>query len=344
MMLYRLVIFFILLIPFFSLANSQVLNVYNWEGYMPESLVQQFEKETGIRVHYIEFNSDEVLYAKLKADPKIPFDIIVPTSYYVQRMIREGMLKKLDKHALTNLKYINPALLNKAYDPQNQYSIPYVWGATGIVVNDRYHNPKDFTDWQDFWKPQYKNQLLMLNDMREVFGMALMSMGHSFNDKNPVHIKAAYEKLKKLLPNIKLFNSDAQDNIYIDEDATLGMGWNGDIHLVQEENPNVKFIFPKTKFAVWLDCLAIPKNAPHYQNAIRFIQFVMRPKIAEEIALYNGYSSPNLAAIKMMPKALQNNTQLNPTPKMLKRAVFEADVGDANKIYEKYWELLQLGG
>jgi len=334
----------LLLTPYFAVASDNVLNVYNWSSYLPKSLITQFEQQTGIHVNYMEFDSDETLYAKLKADPHIGFDIIVPSSYYVQRMIQQNMLRKLDKRSLTHIKYINPALLNKKYDPGNQYSIPYTWGITGIVVNDKYHNPKDFTRWQDFWNPKYKNQLLILNDMRETFGMALMSMGYSFNDKNPEHIKAAYQKLRQLLPNIKLFNSDAEDNIYIDKDATLGMGWNGDIHLVQKESPHIKFIFPKPKFAVWIDCLAIPKYAPHYKNAIKFIQFLTQPKVAKEIALYIGYSSPNLAAIKMMPKKIRDNTMLNPTPAMMKHAIIESDVGSTNKIYEKYWQLLKLGG
>ncbi len=329
--------------PLVFAANTQILNVYNWASFMPPDVLTKFQKATGIRVNYLEYDSDETLYAKLKADPNSGFDVIVPTNYYVQRMWQEGMLQPLDKSKIPNLKYINPVLLNKEYDPSNRYSVPYMWGTTGIVVNTLYHDPSKITHWSDLWDPQYKNQLLMLDDMREVFGVALMDLGYSYNEKNPEHIKQAYQRLRELLPNIKLFNSDAEINIYIDEDASMGIGWNGDIHLVQEENPNVQFIYPQGHFPLWIDCAAIPKNAPHYQNALTFINFISQPQIAKEIAIYNGYTSPNLAAVKLMPKSWQENTVLNPPKSVLARAEVEADVGPADAVYEKYWQLLKLG-
>ncbi len=326
------------------LANQNVLNVYNWSEYMPDIVLKQFEQQTGIHVNYLTYDSDETLYAKLKADPNLGFDVVFPSAHYVKRMVDEHMLRPLDPSQLPNAKYINPLLMNRSFDPHNEYSMPYTWGTTGIVVNKRYHNPKEFNRWSDFWNPKYKNQLLMLDDMREVFGLALFDLGYSFNDRNPEHIKQAYEKLRQLLPNIKLFNSDAEINIYIDEDATIGIGYNGDVHLAQEENPNIVFIYPQGHFPLWIDCGAVPINAPHFNNAMKFLNFIMEPKIAKEIAIYTGYTSPNLAAVKMMPHSWQENKVLNPSKQLLKRAEVESDVGPALKIYEKYWQLLKLGG
>ncbi len=343
-MIRLLVTFFLLttLLPCF--ANSNIVNVYNWSYFMPHAVIKQFEKKTGIHVNYMEYDNNETLYAKLKADPNIGFDVIVPSSYYVQRMAHEGMLHKLIKAKIPNSKYLNPSLLNKQFDPHNQYSLPYMWGTTGIVVNDRYYNPKQFHYWRDLWKPQYKNQLLIFDDIRETFAIALIKLGYSINETNPQHIKQAYEQLRKLLPNIKLFNVDAEMNIYVDEDANLGMGWNGDIYLAQQENAHLKFIYPKGRFALWIDCIAIPKNAPHLNNALKFINFINQPSIAKQIAVGVGYSSPNLQAIKLLPKKMRADPVLNPSPQQLKRGEVENDVGSANSYYEHYWQLLKLGG
>jgi spermidine/putrescine transport system substrate-binding protein len=325
------------------LAASNVLNVYNWADFMPRSVIKKFEKRTGITVNYIEFDSNETLYAKLKANPKIGFDVIVPSSYYVERMSREHMLHKLDLSKLPNHQFLNPALLNKGFDPNNQYSLPFMWGTTGITLNDQYYQAKDFKYWSDLWKPAYKNQLLMLDDMREVFSIALIKLGYSINDKNPKHIKQAYLLLRKLLPNIKLFNSDAEINLYVDADIRLGMGWSGDVYLATLENSHIQFVLPKDHLAVWIDCVSIPEYAPHLSNAYKFINFINEPAIAAEIAESNGYSSPNLAAIKLLPQGMQTNKILNPSNKTLERSEVENDVGAADAVYEKYWQLLKLG-
>lgn len=324
-------------------AADEILNVYNWSGYMPNDVLQQFEKETGIRVNYSTYDSNETMYAKLKADPEAGYDIVVPSTYFIDRMRQQGMLQKIDKTKLTDFKNLNPELLDKPYDPHNDYSIPYFWSATGIAINIKYFPLDSVTSWNDFWKPQYHDQLLLLDDMREVFSIALISLGYSANDTDPNHIKQAYLKLRQLLPNVKLFNDEAVPSIYIDEDVLLGMGWSGDIFLANQENADVKFIYPKEGYVLSLDSMAIPKHAQHVANAYKFIAFILRPDIAEKISMETGYASPNLTAVKMMPKDILDNHISYPDPTTLKRGEVQTDVGNANSIYEKYWELLKIG-
>jgi spermidine/putrescine transport system substrate-binding protein len=329
----------------FSDDNKKVLNIYNWANYIPYNVVHEFEHETGINVNYSEYDSNEMMYAKLKTDPEIGIDIVVPSSYYVQRMAREGMLLPLDKKQIPNERFINPALMNREFDPNNQYSLPYIWGATGIVVNDQYFNPNDFTTWSDLWKPDYRGQLLILDDMREVFSIALIKLGYSVNDSDPKHIEQAYQELRALMPNIKLFNTDVQQNIYVDEDARLGLGWNGQTYQAYLENTHLHFIYPEPTFVLWIDCIAVARYAPHPNYAMQFINFVNRPDIAARIATYNGFASPNAAGEALQPEAIRQNPMLNPSPEQLKRAVMENDLDtDANALYEKYWNLLKLGG
>lgn len=333
-----------LFFPLTVLAGSKVLNIYIWADYLPKEVVQQFTKETGIKVVVAEFDNNETLYTKLKTAPRAGYDIAVPSSYYVERMARQKMLHKIDLAKIPNFKNLNPDLVYQKFDPKNEYSIPYLWGSNGIVVNQKYFAVNSVNTWADLWQPKYRGQLLLLNEMRDVFAVALIKLGYSINDTDPEHIKQAYLELRKLEPNIKLFNSDAVANIYIDEDAVIGIGWSGDIDLARQENEDLAYIYPADGFPVWMDCMVITKNAPHLENSYKFLNFIMRPDIAKKIALYTGYSTPNLAAVKIMPKEWRDNQIINPSHDVLRRGEFQRDIGSAAGVYAKYWELLKIGG
>jgi spermidine/putrescine transport system substrate-binding protein len=328
-----------------ALARAEVVNIYIWADYLPPSVIQAFEKETGIHVNYSEYDSNETMYAKLKSSPTVNYDVIVPSDYFVDRMRKQGMLQPLDKSQLPNWTNLNPTLLNRPYDPHNQYSLPYLWGTVGIVVNKKYLSPNQVAAWADLWQPAYKNSLEMLDDMRQVFSMALISLGYSVNDTDPHHIEQAYFKLKSLLPNVKLFNSNATHSLYIDEDVWLGMNFSGDTYRDSRENPNLVYLYPKEGFVLWIDNMAIPKGAPHLQNAYKFINFILRPENAAKIALTESYVSPNLTAMqKLIPANLRNNPTFNPPLEVLKRGQSLLDLGETNAVYAKYWEKLKMGG
>lgn len=325
-------------------AQNKIVNVYNWSNYISDEVLAQFTRETGIKVNYSTYDSNETLYSKLKANPMSGYDVIVPSTYYINRMRQEGMLQRLDKNKLPEIKNLNPNLLNKPYDPNNQYSIPYFWSATGIAVNTHYIDPKTVQSWEDLWKPQYQNKLLLLDDVREVFSIALIVLGYSPNDTNPKHIHEAYLKLKKLMPNVKLFNNDAVKSLYVDEDVLIGMVWNGDLYKAQQENPEIAFIYPKPHYIISIDSMAIPIYAPHPDNAHRFINFILRADVAKKLSLSTGYSSANQAAMHLMSKELTKNSTIYPDSATLKRSQIQEDVGNQNLLYEHYWELLKILG
>jgi spermidine/putrescine transport system substrate-binding protein len=331
------------LISLSSFAEENVVNVYNWSNYISNDVLKEFTKETGIKVNYATYDSNETMYAKLKANPYSGYDIVVPSTYFVDRMRKQGMLQALDKNKLTHFVNLNPALLNKAYDPNNQYSVPYFWSSTGIAVNTRYHALANLQHWIDFWQPQYHNQLLMLDDLHEVFSVALLVLGYSPNDTHAEHIRQAYLKLKQLMPNIRLFNADGVKSLYIDEDLTVGMAWNGDIYQAAQENPGIQFVYPKEGFVISIDSMAIPVGATHLKNAYRFINFILRADIAKKISLATGYASPNQAAVKLMAKSVLSNPMIYPDQETLQRSVVQTDVGDAEAVYQHYWELLKIG-
>lgn len=339
-------LFFIIILWCATVTHAiagEIVNVYVWSNLIPAKVVQQFEAETGIKVNISTYDNNETLYAKMKASKHSLYDVIEPSGYFIERMHRTDLLEKLDKSQLPNLHYIDPLLLNQPYDLENNYSVPFVWGVTGIFVNTKYHAADKIQDWSDLWRSEYHHQLLLLDDLREAFSISLLSLGYSLNDTDPAHLKQAYLKLKELMPNIKLFASDAVQSIIIDEDATLGVAWNVDIAKAQRENPHIKFIYPKSNFIIWTDCLAIPKNAPNLKNAYRFINFLMRPDIAKEVAITEGYTITNLAARKLLPKEMQQDPTRYPPLSILKRGQFQRDIpDDALTLYSRYWTLLKL--
>lgn len=325
-------------------ADENIVNVYAWSGEVSDFAVQQFEKETGIKVNFSTYDANEVMYAKLKADKTPSYDLVEPSSYYIDRMRRQDMLEKLDLSKLTNYKNLNTSFLKQSYDPTGEFSVPFVWGITGIFVNKDYHEASNIKRWSDLWDKKYADQLMLLDDSREVFSMALRTLGYSVNDSNPEHIKQAYLKLKELLANVKIFNS-APISILIDEDATVGMVYNGDLYKAKKENPQLEFIYPKDGFVIWVDNFAIPKDAPHRENAYKFLNFLLRAEIAKAIVMESDYSSTNFAAQKLLPAEIRDNPIVYPSREILRHGEFQTDVGDdALALYEKYWERLKMGG
>lgn len=332
------------LLASFNASAKEVVNVYNWSGYMPDAVLLQFEKETGIKVNYSTYESNETLYAKLKANSQAGYDVVVPSTYFIDRMRKQDMLQPIDKSQLTHFNNLNLNLLNKEFDPHNQYSVPFLWSATAITVNSNYWPKESFSSWNDLWRTEYRDQLLVLDDTREVFSVALMALGYSPNDTNPKHIHQAYLKLKELMPNVKLFNSEAAKAIYLDEDVTLGMGWSGDIYLANQKNPALHYIYPKEGFIIALDSMAIPKNAKHLANAYKFIDFILRADIAAKISAQTGYATANEAGVKLLPTAVRENQIIYPNASIMQHGKFQTDAGASSEIYEKYFQLLKIGG
>lgn len=339
----RSILIFLLLFAT-SISAKPTLNVFTWSNFVPPFVIQQFEKETGIIVNVSTYDNNEVLYAKLKASTDSGYDVVFPSSYYVEKMIREHMLLKLDKNALPNMKHLDRRFIKLPYDENNDYNLPYLWSSTGIVVNKKYIDPRQVQYWSDLWKPEFKNKLLVLNERRDVFSAVMLTLKYPLNDKNKTHIELAYKKLRMLLPNIRLFNSIAITNILIDEDIYIAMSWSGEAAMAQEENPNLVYIYPKDGFPIGLDCVAIPKNSANQKNAHKFINFLLRPEIGKEIVIATHYGTPNKSTLKHLPKKFSNNLTINPSEQTFKRGQIQVDLGDSNAIFEKYWERLKLGG
>lgn len=333
----------VIAVAFSALAvqATEKLYVYNWTEYVPSTLLEQFTKETGIEVIYSTFESNEEMYSKLKLGDGGGYDIVFPSSYYVGKMAKEGMLAEIDKSKLSNIANVSPALMGKPFDPENKYSLPYVYGLTGIGVNSSSIDPASLTSWGDFWKPEFKGKLLLMNDAREVFHIALLLDGKSPNTTNPEEIKTAYERLEKLVPNVLVFNSDSPEMPYLQGEVDVGMMWTGSAHRAKSENPDIKFIFPKEGAVVWMDNYAIPKQAKNKEAAHKFIDFLLRPESAKAVIELMGFSMPNEKVKPLLDSSLVNDPLIFPPLEEIEKGILQSDVGNAVEIYEKYWNLLR---
>ncbi|MCU5774697.1 spermidine/putrescine ABC transporter substrate-binding protein PotD [Erwiniaceae bacterium BAC15a-03b] len=323
--------------------DSKTLYFYNWTEYVPPGLLEQFTKETGIKVIYSTYESNESMYAKLKTYKDGAYDLVVPSTYFVAKMRNEGMIQKIDKTKLSNFHNLDPLLLNKSFDPNNDYSIPYIWGATAIGLNSDEIEPKSVTRWADLWKPEYKQSLLLTDDAREVFQIALRKLGFSGNSKDPQQIEAAYAELKKLMPNVLTFNSDNPGNPYMEGEVNLGMVWNGSAYVARQAGTPLQIVWPEEGGIFWMDSLAIPANAKNVDGALKLINFLLRPDVAAQVAETIGYPTPNLAAKKLLPKEVSGDPSLYPGDEVIKKGEWQDDVGDASIQYETLFQKLKAG-
>ncbi len=326
-----------------AMAEDNVVNVYVWSQEVSEKIIAEFEKDTGIKVNYSTFDSNEVLYSKLKASQTAQYDVIEPSGYYISRMAREGMIEKINFALLPNYKNINPSFRQPEYDPKGEYSIPWVWGVTGIFVNRNYYPSNHIENWTDLWSPQYHDALLLLNDPRDVFSMGLLSLHYSPNDENATNLENTYHQLIKLLPNVRLYNSSSVPSMLIDEDAAIGMAWNADAYKAKLEQPSIEFIYPKDGFVIWVDAFAIPRNPPHRDNAYRFLNYLLQAKIAAMQVQESYYATANEAAIAYLPAELRNSKTIFPNDETLRRGHIQTDINnEALGTLSRYWQLLKL--
>jgi spermidine/putrescine transport system substrate-binding protein len=256
-------------------AKSTELNLYGWSEYVPQALLDGFTEETGIKVNYDTYSSNEELLAKLQAGAS-GYDVIIPSDYTVAIMIKQGLLEQIDLNQIPNFKNLSPELTNLDFDPGNKYSVPYQWGTVGIAVDtDKVTRP--ITKWTDLWDPEFKDRVVMLDDEREVLGMVLQTLGYDKNSTDPAQLEEAKAKLLELMPNVRLFDSDSPKTALLAGEVWLGHTWNGEAAIAHNENPAIDYICPEEGCGIWVDNLAVPKAAPHKDAALAFMNYVLKP-------------------------------------------------------------------
>ncbi len=323
-------------------ASDNTVYLYTWSEYVPEGLLENFTKETGIKVIASSLESNETMYAKLKTLGKNSgYDVIAPTSYFVSKMAREGMLKELDHSKLPVIQELDPNMLDRPFDKGNKYSLPQLFGATGIGYNADNQNPEHLQSWGDLWNPEFVNKLQMLDDPRELFNIALLKMGENPNTQDPKVIEKAYQELLKLRPNILVFNSDNPANTFITGETDVGLIWNGSIRVAQNAGIPIKIVYPKEGTMLWIDNLAIPATAKNVESAYKLINYLLSADVSEKLTLEIGYPTSNLNALERLPKELTENKGIFLPQEVLDRSQWQVDVGEAAELYETYYQKLK---
>ena len=293
-----------------DVLNDEKLVVYNWGEYIDPEVLTMFEEETGIRVVYEEFETNEILYPKVSSGA-IAYDVVCPSDYMIQRMIENDLLSEINFDNIPNLKNIGKQYLEQSrqFDPENKYSVPYCWGTVGILYNKMMvDEPVD--SWSILWDPKYKDNILMQDSVRDAFGVTLKYLGYSLNSTDLDELTEAKNLLIEQKPLVQAYVIDQVRDKMIGNEAALGVIYSGEAIYTQKENPNLEYVIPKEGSNIWIDSWVIPKNAEHKENAEKFINFLCRPDIALMNFEYITYSTPNEAARELIEDESIRNSEI----------------------------------
>lgn len=318
--------------------NGQVI-VYNWGEYIDPEIIDLFEEETGIDVIYEEFETNEIMYPKIQSGA-IAYDVVCPSDYMIQRMIENDLLAEINYDHIPNLKYIgdNYMKMSRQFDPENKYSVPYLWGTVGILYNKKMvDEPVD--SWGILWDKKYEDSILMQDSVRDAFAVALKYLGYSLNSTDLDELEAAKNLLIEQKPLVQAYVIDQVRDKMIGGEAALGVIYSGEALYCQQENPDLDYVIPKEGTNIWIDSWVIPKNAKNVENAEAFINFLCRPDIAKMNFDYITYSIPNTAGRDLIEdESLRNSPIAFPDDSKLENCQTFQFLGDDNDaLYNRLW-------
>ena len=313
-------------------GRDRVLNFYNWSNFIAPNTIRDFEKESGIRVNYEEFSSADVMFAKLKIGVT-GYDLVVAPGYMVRRMIRHDLLYPLSKD-IKAPEYL-PHLNSPPFDPKHEYSVPYLWGTTGVGYNSKKipTNPKS---WSLLWDKSLEKRITILDEKRDAIGMALFDLGLSPNSTDLKELERAKQSLLEQRPLVRRYTSDFTDDL-IRGETWAALGWSGDVAQAQASNPDIQYYLPEEGCFLFVDSLVIPRSAPHPEAALDFIRYFLRPEVCKDITNATGYANPVVASKPLVDPALLNNSLGYPPDDVLKNLYYQEDLGDKEAVWDDLW-------
>ncbi len=318
--------------------NGEVV-VYNWGEYIDPDVITMFEKETGIRVIYEEYETNEVMYPKISSGA-IAYDVVCPSEYMAERMISEGLLQPVDRSVMPEVSNIEDRFFNvcDSFDPGNRYFTPYCWGTVGILYNTNMVK-EPFDSWSILWDEHYKGEILMQNSVRDAFGITLKYLGYSLNSTDLDELTEARDMLIRQKPLVQAYVVDQVRDMMIGEEAALSVIYSGEAHETKAQNPNVGYVIPKEGSNIWIDGWVIPKNARNAENANKWINFMCRPDVATMNFEYMMYSTPNKKVRELTTNSeLKNSSILFPAEEDLDRCeVFRYLGSGPTDTYNRLW-------
>lgn len=323
------------------------INVYNWGEYISNgeedtlNVNKAFQELTGIKVNYTFYSTNEELYAKLRAGGA-SYDVIIPSEYMIGRMAAEGMLEEINKDNIPNFRNIDETLLDMGYDPGNKYSVPYTWGTIVLIYNTWLVSPDtDVETWGLLWNEKYKNNILMFNNPRDAYGIALKKLGGNLNPKDQNDIDMATAALKEQKPFVQAYVMDEIFDKMGAGEAAIAPYYAGDAITMMEENPDLAAVFPREGTNIFVDGMCIPKGAKQKEAAEMYINFMCEPAVSAANCEYIGYSCPNTAALELMDEEITGNPIVYPPKEVIEKAEYFSLLPDElNKGIDAGWKSL----
>ncbi|MDQ7838355.1 MAG: spermidine/putrescine ABC transporter substrate-binding protein [Thermodesulfobacteriota bacterium] len=324
---------------------SRVLNVYNWEDYLGETTIRDFERRFGVKVHLETYKNEEEMLSAVQSDPA-KYDIIIISGLLVQEMRALKLLAPVNCRNIPNIGNIDPMFKNPFYDPGNRYSVPYLWGTTGIAVNRRFVKEK-VNSWKILWDFKYRGKISLLNDMDEVIAMALKTKGYSINTNDPRSLEEARLLLLKQRPLIAGYH----DCIKTRGDLISGRIWlshqfSGEACYAADKNKDIEYVIPKEGASIWVDNICIPRDSRNKYTAEVFINYILAPEASAKIANYLWYANCNRAAARYTLKEILEDPAIYPPAQILRRCEFfkeagtDQEIGKGHAIRNKIWSEL----
>lgn len=320
-------------------GSKVTLNVYNWGEYIDESVLSDFESQTGIHVNYTTYASNEEMYAKVSSGAA-SYDVVIPSDYMISKMIEEDLLAELDFANIPNYAYIGEDYKGLAYDPDNQYTVPYTWGTTVIIYNKTMVDPADVADesLDLLWNEKYAGNILMFDNPRDAFGLALKKLGYSMNSLTPAEWEAAAQELKAQKPLVQAYVMDQIFDKMSSGEAAIAPYYAGDALIMQADNPDIGYYIPKEGANIFVDCMCVLKNSQHKTEAEQFINFMCETEVAAKTAEYIGYATPHMEARTLLDPEIVGNPLVYPDSAALASTeVFLNLSKDINKLQSDLW-------
>ena len=323
--------------------ESKEINIFTWTEYVPADIIDCFGLVYDVEVNVDYFSSNEELYTKMSFGENVnPYDVVHPSDYMIGVLIREELLQKLDQGKLPNNKNLNADLVN-AYGETADYVVPYQMGTQAIV-----YNSETVTDppasWADLWNKEYEGRIVAVDDNRVIIGMTLLTLGYDVNSTDEAQLKEAEQKLRELMPNIRVFDSDSPKNPLLAGDVDLGIVWNGEAFLAQQENPAFKYVFPEEGSIIFYDGMGIPASAPHPDISYAWFNYLMQGDTFWLTLVDYPYTNPNQAALDFAKEnhtevyeAYMNSPVTNTPADVFAKGHEVQDLGNALSLYDELW-------
>ena len=313
------------------------ITVFNWYDYIDEEVLEQFTEETGINVTYTNFTTNEEMYAKLSASPS-SYDVLFPSDYMIELLIKEDMLAELDTASMENYAGLMDWIKAPDYDSEGKYSVAYMWGTVGILYNTQ-KTGGEITSWASLFDPAYKQDIFMMESVRDTIGVGLKYLGYSMNSTDEAELNQARDALiqQKKDGLVKAYFLDETKDLMVAGEAALAIVYSGDALYAIDKNEDLAYCVPEEGSNIWIDGMCIPKESKNKEAAMLFIDYMCRPDVAYKNQQYIYYSTPVAEVVEMYSQEEKDNLTLNPTQDIIDRCEFFHDVSQYNDLYESIW-------